>query len=232
MRFFEANGTAYMVMEFVEGAALPRLDQAAPPARRGAAGRRSPGRCSTAWRWCTRRATCTATSSPATSTCATTARRCCSTSARRASRASELTAVVTPGYAPFEQYHSQGNQGPWSDLYAFGGVLYWMVTGQRPARSGCPRAPGHHAAARCRPADRSLYRPAFLAAIDWALAPHEDQRPQSVGEWREALLGAGRGSAAKTQLPAREGRRPQRRFRPGFLEAARSRARPAPRPDR
>src|SRR5256885_7218129 len=103
-------------------------------------------------------------------------------------QASELTAVVSPGYAPFEQYHTQGNQGPWSDLYAMAGVLYWIVTGNRP----------HEAAARVRqdsmpPAlqagDRSLYRPEFLAAIDWALAPHEDQRPQSVQEWREALLG-------------------------------------------
>jgi len=37
--------------------------------------------------------------------------------------------------------------------------------------------------------DRNRYRPAFLAAIDWALAPAEEQRPQSVAEWREALLG-------------------------------------------
>src|SRR5207302_300830 len=38
--------------------------------------------------------------------------------------------------------------------------------------------------------DKSRYRPEFLAAIDWALVPHEDQRPQSVPQWREALLGA------------------------------------------
>jgi serine/threonine protein kinase len=105
-------------------------------------------------------------------------------------RSSELTAVVSPGYAPFEQYHTQGNQGPWSDLYALGGVLYWMVTGNKP----------HEAAARIKAdtmpsalqaADRSLYRPEFLSAIDWALAPNEGDRPQSVAEWREAVVGSG-----------------------------------------
>ena len=117
-------------------------------------------------------------------------------------RASELTAIVSPGYAPFEQYQTQGNQGPWSDLYALGGVLYWLVTGQRP----------HEAVARIRAdtmpsalqtADRNLYRPAFLAAIDWALAPAEEQRPQSVAEWREALLGGSSATSApldKTQM--------------------------------
>lgn len=44
-------------------------------------------------------------------------------SARMASEGSELTAIVTPGYAPLEQYHSHGRQGPWSDIYALGGVL-------------------------------------------------------------------------------------------------------------
>ncbi len=46
-----------------------------------------------------------------------------------------LTSIVTPGYAPFEQYHAHGRQGPWSDLYAIGGVLYWFVTGRRPVEA-------------------------------------------------------------------------------------------------
>jgi len=103
----------------------------------------------------------------------------------------ELTAVVSPGYAPLEQYHAHGRQGPWSDLYAFGGVLYWMVTGNKPVE----------AAARVRHdimppvrqvADPKVYGAAFLAAIDWALKPNEDERPQSVTELRRALMGGER----------------------------------------
>ncbi len=39
-----------------------------------------------------------------------------------------LTAIVTPCYAPFEQYASRGNQGPWSDFYTMGAVLYRCIT--------------------------------------------------------------------------------------------------------
>jgi serine/threonine protein kinase len=103
-------------------------------------------------------------------------------------KSSELTAVVSPGYAPFEQYHTQGKQGPWSDLYALGGVLYWMVVGAMPQE-----APARIRADKMTPAaqagDKGRFRPEFLAAIDWALTPFEDQRPQSVAEWRQALLG-------------------------------------------
>jgi serine/threonine protein kinase len=35
----------------------------------------------------------------------------------------ELTAIVTPGYAPLEHYHAQGKQGPWSELYSVGAVV-------------------------------------------------------------------------------------------------------------
>jgi hypothetical protein len=99
-----------------------------------------------------------------------------------------LTAVVSPGYAPFEQYHTHGKQGPWSDLYALGGVMYWMITGNRPVE----------AAARVRtdimpPAARvdnaALYTAEFLDAIDWAMKPHEEERPQSIAEFRRAFLG-------------------------------------------
>jgi serine/threonine protein kinase len=109
-------------------------------------------------------------------------------SARSASSAAELTAIVTPGYAPIEQYHSQGSQGPWSDLYAFGGVMYWMITGKRPVEA-VARVRQDMLPPAAQAADRNRYAADLLAAIDWALSPHEDRRPQSVADFRAALPG-------------------------------------------
>src|SRR3989338_6872635 len=37
-----------------------------------------------------------------------------------------------PGSAPLEQYAGEGKQGPWTDLYAMGGVLYRAVVDKNP----------------------------------------------------------------------------------------------------
>jgi serine/threonine protein kinase len=118
-------------------------------------------------------------------------------SARAASSGTELTAIVTPGYAPIEQYHSQGQQGPWSDLYAFGGVLYWMITAKRPVEA-VARVRQDMLPPATQAADRARYSADLLTAIDWALTPHEERRPQSVQDFRASLPGFTAASDQKT----------------------------------
>jgi serine/threonine protein kinase len=55
-------------------------------------------------------------------------------SARQAmgERSKSLSMVLTPGFAPFEQYHRRGNQGPWTDVYGVAATLYFMIMGEAP----------------------------------------------------------------------------------------------------
>jgi serine/threonine protein kinase len=109
-------------------------------------------------------------------------------SARTTARTTEFTTIVSPGFAPPEQYDSRGGQGPWTDLYALGGVLYWVVTGQQPV-DATVRAFSDPMVPALKLADRSRYSEALLKAIDWTLVPSKDGRPQSVAEFRQALRG-------------------------------------------
>ena len=98
-----------------------------------------------------------------------------------------MTAIVTPGYAPLEQYSTGGNQGPWSDIYGLAAVMYRAVTGENPSdairRMKSDSVPQGLAAARARYSER------FLKAVEWGMTVDEGLRPQSVAEWREVLSG-------------------------------------------
>ena len=108
------------------------------------------------------------------------------------SRSQALTIVLTMGYAPLEQHHGQ-KQGPWTDIYSLGAVAYWALSGKEPEvatyrseedtlRPLASVAPG-------RVSDE------LSSAVDAALQVFGRNRPQSLEEWR-ALLDGGAGPSA------------------------------------
>ena len=110
-----------------------------------------------------------------------------------ADQGGQMTSLLSMGYSPFEQYDSSGDrQGPWSDIYAMGGVLYRAISGQKPKDAAV------RIAARLRsdpdpmkPAvevGKGRYSPSFLEAVDQALMVLENERPQSIREWRPFLI--------------------------------------------
>jgi uncharacterized protein (TIGR02145 family) len=42
------------------------------------------------------------------------------------------TAMLTPGYAPPEQYSERAQRGPFTDIYGLGATIYCMLTGEKP----------------------------------------------------------------------------------------------------
>jgi serine/threonine protein kinase/HAMP domain-containing protein len=110
-----------------------------------------------------------------------------------ASEKAEIGTVVTPGYGPIEQYAGGGRQGPWTDIYALGATLFWLVSGRKPID-----APARLSHPDPLPSAESLGRdrftPEFLRAIDWALKMHPNERPQDVAQFRSALFAAHAGA--------------------------------------
>lgn len=103
----------------------------------------------------------------------------------------QVTSIVTPGFAPPEQYEADGDQGPWTDIYALAGVLYTGVTGTAPAES--PARVNAAVAGRKDPLEPAAktggkrYSKGFLQAIDHGLALRAEDRPQDIETWEREL---------------------------------------------
>ena len=104
-------------------------------------------------------------------------------------RTQSLTAILKPSYAPIEQYAemTQLRQGPWTDIYALGAVVHYLLFGvpPAPATARAVQDDGDATESRIVPG----VSPRFLEAMSWMLAIRPNQRPQSGEQLRAVLDG-------------------------------------------
>jgi serine/threonine protein kinase len=99
-------------------------------------------------------------------------------------RSRSLSAVLKPGYAPEEQFRRQGRQGPWTDIYALAATFYRVLTGRTP-----PEAPDRLAHDDLVPPSQmgvAIPRRAEQALLK-ALAVRQEERFQSVADFQKAV---------------------------------------------
>ncbi|MBQ9743091.1 MAG: protein kinase [Ruminococcus sp.] len=105
----------------------------------------------------------------------------------------ELSVMIKKGYAPEEQYHKNGDQGPWTDVYGLCATIYRCITGTAPVDS------------LDRFHDDTLIKPSVAGAdispdlekvLLYGLAVSKDLRCQSMSELMDLTLKALEGEDA------------------------------------
>jgi len=98
-----------------------------------------------------------------------------------------LTVILKPGYAPVEQYAEvkEMKQGPWTDVYALAATVHFAITGRTP-----PPSVGRLMGDSFQPVSETAagrYSDTFLQAIDHGLQVRPTDRTQTIAEFRAEL---------------------------------------------
>ncbi len=135
-----------------------------------------------------------------------------------------LTVIESPGFTPFEQMQSRGKVGPWSDFYALSGTMYKAITGETPAKAADRILEDALAPLAQRRELEHRFSKTLLQSIDRAMRPKLSERPQSTEEWARNLRALAPPMASESPsrrkvgaatAPSKVGTRPERALKKG-----------------
>ena len=109
-----------------------------------------------------------------------------------------LSILIKLGYSPIEQYSEHGEQGPWTDVYAMSATIYKLITGKTPPPS-TDRTCG--SVLELPSALGAKITPAQEKALMRGLALHPADRTQTMAELAESLRAADSAHEIKPEEP-------------------------------
>lgn len=139
-----------------------------------------------------------------------------------------LTAIMTPGFAPLEQYETKGNQGPWTDIYALGAVMYGCIAGHKP-KDALDRI-RNDALETPESGSKRTYSQGLLRGITIALSMQESDRPQNIDALLKILDAPEESTLIMTETPEAQSSVVATMRKPKKPEPTPPRPSPAPKP--
>lgn len=114
-----------------------------------------------------------------------------------------LSIVLKQGFAPEEQYRTHGEQGAWTDIYALGVTIYYSITGSLPPES----IQRLHKDTIVRPSEKgAIISPTQESALMKSLAVYAQHRYRDVTQMIAGLYGSRRTEAVRAAVMARQAR--------------------------
>lgn len=91
-----------------------------------------------------------------------------------------MSVLIKPGFAPIEQYSRTGRQGPWTDIYALAATYYYLTSGHKP-----PTAPDRMSGEKLIPLKQWNVQVSEKTsqAITRAMSVKWENRPYSVRQF-------------------------------------------------